>query len=142
MAEKNPIEHVLDQIADILRRTHEEIKNPSDKTVPEELFKKVKDLEKQVKNFILIQEKTIQASRIEKGEINRLILNPSSEASHRDIEILNRIKQLKNEINMAKMLFDEEVKKGEKKGEEKKKQIKKRKKKFRGFGEKDKWKKM
>lgn len=138
----NPLENILDQLAAILKRTEEEMQNPSDKPIPPDLMKQVAELERQVQLFEKMHYFLLNASNADQNKIKQIVKNPQPGALIKDRLVLDRLKQIKEEIDKFKDVFENAAREARKEGTDKKKKIMQRKKKFRGIGEGDKWKKM
>ncbi len=134
----SPLDPIIDQLADILKRTQEGLKNPpANKKVAPELWERVKYLEKLVMAYVQLNEAIRAQSRFEEKPAEKKI--PA-----KDQAALDRLAKLKEEIIKQKEALEKETTKIKKLTPEgtKQREVTKRKKKFRGVGEQDKWKKL
>lgn len=142
----NPLEPIIDQIADILKKTEEELKNPSSKQISESVFKEVERLEKLVQAYVRVHQVLLKESGLDEKKIKQIIAHVPENTPKKDRLVLERLTKLQRDVVEAKTLFERETKR---RGgaaltdqERKQKEGAKRKKKFRGIGERDSWKKL
>ena len=140
----NPLEPLIDQISDILRKTEAEVQNPSDKPVPPELLKQVAKLEKLVMAFVTIHQILLKGSGIDENKVEQIISHVPEKTLAKDKMVLEKLAKLKEIAIEAKDLFERESKKAKGAATDKKtkkREMTKRKSKFRGIDE-GKWKKL
>lgn len=139
----NPLEPIVDLLADIMKKTEQELKNPSDKPLPPDLMSKVADLERMVRLYVRIHNTLLNVSHVDKKRIEEIIAHVPVGALANDRHVLERLAKVKASILEAKALLDRETEKLEATTEGKKRRaVTKRKKKFRGVGDQDSWKKL
>lgn len=138
----NPLENILDQLAEILRSTEEEMKNPSDKKPPLDLLKKVEELERQVELFQRMHQYLLSSSKADQTKIKEIVKNVQPGTLLKDRIVLDRLKQIKAEVDKIRDMFHDAAQEAKKGGAHKPKTPDQRKKKFRGLGGGDKWQKL
>lgn len=139
----NPLEPLIEQLEDILRKTEEEFKHPSDKPLSPDLLKQVAELEKNVKLYLHIHQTLMRVSKTDKQKVEQIVAHVPASVLPKDRLVLERLTQLKESIMQVKAFLAKETKKlAETEEEIKKKAVTQRRKKFRGVGGKDRWKKL
>lgn len=142
----NPIDPLLKQIAEILKRTEEELKDPSNKDLTPALEKQLKKLEGLIQAFIHVHRFLLEESGLNENQLKKIIGDIPQNMAAKDRIVLKRLSQLKESLIGSKEVFENEIAKRKRVGfteeEKKQKEANRRKKKFRGMGESDSWKKL
>jgi hypothetical protein len=146
MPPPNPLEPILDQLAEILSMTEKELKNPSTKQLSPELLKRVDKLESLIMSYVRVHQILLKTSGIDKQKLQQIIEHVPERTLSKDRNVLERLAKIKESVVQFKELFDKEANKVnlgvETDKERKKRATTKRKSKFRGVGDQDKWKKL
>ncbi len=140
MEDYDSLENAFDALADLLKMADDIMKNPKDKKIPKDIQFKLFELEMRTKILHGITKQTMDQPEIDAERIKRMIFKPPKGLKSKDVHLIERAQQLKDDVELRKSLIEAELKKGKK--PKKSTHKKARKKKFRGIGGSKKWKKI
>ena len=139
MAEKNPFEELMEQLADLLVTLNEnQGKILDDKEMPTDIDKQLEELENDINLFVKITDEALKKSGVTEDELIRKIGDPSELRNRRDKRLVERAAILKAELQQMERNLSGYVR-GIKMGKKKfGKKGRKRKSKFKRLGGDDK----
>ncbi|CUI16015.1 hypothetical protein PNK_0381 [Candidatus Protochlamydia naegleriophila] len=140
MKEKNPIEPLLAQVADLIKRIQEHQGPISDNITPR-VLEEIERLENAVALFEEVNQKTLQEADI---DIEALRMNASRSAvlSDKDKQVLQRAREIEKDAKSLQFAFSKVIERGKKAApvqDPLKQQIKERRKRFKPLGGNKNW---
>ncbi len=141
MQEKNPIEPLLAQVADLIKMIQEHQGPISDKITPR-VLEEIERLENAVALFEEVNQKTLQEANIDIEEL-RMNASRSTALSSKDKQVLQRAREIEKDAKNLQFAFSKVIERGKKAAasiqDPLKQQIKERRKRFKPLGGNKNW---
>lgn len=132
MKEKNPIEPLLNQVGDLLQKIQNYDKPLED--IPKEVLFELEALEKLFHRFEDLNQKALTQANIDLDDLKRSALSPSSQASPKDKQLLEKSIAMEKDIEQMKRYLTQILRSRESKEPNKNKALKERRKKYKSLG--------
>lgn len=136
MKEKNPLDPIFDQIADLMQQIQVKRTSPIDEAAAQDLEQQFEKIQKDVELFCQINNQIIESEGITDQDLQNTIKGSKDHLPLKERQILEKAEQLKNHIEHEKLNLElaKGIIKKLNKSDDKNKFGEKRKKKFKGVG--------